>query len=454
MIRVPRVPFALVCALAIAACTEQVGPSDSTLEPNFAKGGGKPSGEPSVTAVTPPYGHQGEVALDVTIDGSGFEPGAEATWERGGVVEAKITVHATRFVSATQVVANISIASDAEIAFYDVAVTNPSRKKGISTESFEVTQATSIGTLGGNTLARGVNDAVEITGYSVVGTQTHALYWSAGTGIVDLGVGQGYEIDEAGTTIVGSAAGHAAVWTTNGPAGWSAAQALPRSVTSSESHAFAIATRADGSLVIGGDEAEKAAKGNGQLPRPTIWQRAPAGDWIKTRLALPQGLADEYAWVTDVSPGGLAAGVSRAGSGPTHAVVWELDGTPRFLGPAGSGIQGINTAGTVAVGAYNGTAAYYKYENGAWTGPLLLSGSCERAMAVADNGNIVGSRCTSGAGNRRFRPAVWIAPDYTTMITLGSLGDATGTAAVESISRNGAYIVGAANGLGAYWYGF
>src|SRR5690349_15363596 len=110
---------------------------------------------PAVTAATPPYGDQGQVGERVTITGSGFAPGAVASWQRNGD-STKVHVTNTQYVSSTQLIATIDIAPDADLAFYDVAVTNSDRKKGIGTELFEVTTAVSLGSLGGNTNANAV----------------------------------------------------------------------------------------------------------------------------------------------------------------------------------------------------------------------------------------------------------------------------------------------------------
>src|SRR5262249_27463662 len=112
-----------VTALALMAVVPQAcdAPridSPASPVPTF----GKSSGGPAVNAANPASGHQGDVTLDVTITGSGFDSGSRASWQRNGVPDPKITVNSTRYNSATSLTANITIAADAVVATYDIAV--------------------------------------------------------------------------------------------------------------------------------------------------------------------------------------------------------------------------------------------------------------------------------------------------------------------------------------------
>jgi hypothetical protein len=118
-----------------------------------------------VSAAAPSFGHQGDVAQQVTITGSGFAAGALAAWERNGVPDPKVTVLSTQFVSSSQVIATITIAPDAEISLYDISVTNTDRKKGIGTALYEVTTAELLGTLGTSSIPYDVSDDGSIAGY-------------------------------------------------------------------------------------------------------------------------------------------------------------------------------------------------------------------------------------------------------------------------------------------------
>jgi hypothetical protein len=127
--------FALM-ALIVYSCAGD-GLTAPREQPTARKS--KPSGgNVAVSLAEPDSGAQGVVNLVVKIHGSGFSRDAVADWERNGAPDAKITVSSTRFVSSSEVDATISIAADAELATYDVAVTSGG-KKGIGTELFAVT---------------------------------------------------------------------------------------------------------------------------------------------------------------------------------------------------------------------------------------------------------------------------------------------------------------------------
>jgi len=78
------------------------------------------------------------MTLDVTVNGSGFDQGATATFPLNGVVDPRVHVNSTRYVKSTQLVANVTIAADAPTVKYDVAVLDGSGKKGIGSELFTV----------------------------------------------------------------------------------------------------------------------------------------------------------------------------------------------------------------------------------------------------------------------------------------------------------------------------
>ena len=86
---------------------------------------------------------------------------------------------------------------------------------------------TDIGTMGGNTTARSINDVGEVAGFGspCPACQPHAFYWSAATGIVDLGTFGGFrsfafEIDNRGRVTgfyeTPGNVRHAFVWTLAG----------------------------------------------------------------------------------------------------------------------------------------------------------------------------------------------------------------------------------------------
>ena len=410
------------------------------------------NGGPSVSTTAPDYGRTGETNLEVTVTGSGFVDGSVPAWERGGVADPKVQVVSTRVVSSTQLVATISIAPDATVDLYDVSVTNPDKKKGIGYLLFEVTQATAIS---GTEIAYGVNDAGEITGRVGV---PGVFYYNPATGLDTLGApGRGFDISGDGRSVVGGTTINAPndrgyVFTFDGVA-WTRTD-LPKASTSTMTRPFSVASdpTTGSALLIGGWE---GGGSNAKLyRRPRLWVPAVGGGWTKIDLAD----ASNDGVVADVSPSGVAAGFANE-----RAAVWSPDGSggwtgPSFIGVAGSKLNGINTAATIAVGevASGGSstaAASWVNTGGSWSAPTVLPGGCTSAKAIDDSGRIVANGCPKGS---RRVPGV-IAPPYTSadVTLLGGLGDNASTTIVEDISRNGGIIVGQSTVhnavVGVYW---
>ena len=89
-----RVGLAIVL-LASFGCAD---PGPAPVLPTAPNLGKAPTSGPAVSAAAPAYGRQGETGEDVTITGSGFAPGAVATWSRNGDT-SKVSVRSTRYVS-------------------------------------------------------------------------------------------------------------------------------------------------------------------------------------------------------------------------------------------------------------------------------------------------------------------------------------------------------------------
>jgi len=120
----------LIAALLVtlAACADR-----TATAPNFSKVGGGPT----VTG-TSPTGAPQDTTLDVRVYGSGFDRGSRADLALAGVIGPKVRTNSTRYVSGSELVANVTIAVDADTGAYDVVVTVSSGKKGIGTEMFQV----------------------------------------------------------------------------------------------------------------------------------------------------------------------------------------------------------------------------------------------------------------------------------------------------------------------------
>src|SRR3982751_5741375 len=118
----------------------------------------------SVSAARPSYADRG-TTVDVHVIGTGFVAGAQATWLLRGVANpAKVRTNSTTFVSSTELVANVTVSSDADLAFWDVQIAAAGGKNGVGTELFEITTAEN---LGSGSWVNGMNDAGLIVGYDL-----------------------------------------------------------------------------------------------------------------------------------------------------------------------------------------------------------------------------------------------------------------------------------------------
>lgn len=137
----------LLCVLVAGsfACSgwELTGPlaDEPEMEVHAAKGGNG-GGAVAVADITvedsDPREAMQDTTLDVRVLGSGFEPGAEVRFLVGGKTTRNVVTNATSFVSSTEVVANVSIALDADTVLYDIEVANGPRRRGVGTELFKV----------------------------------------------------------------------------------------------------------------------------------------------------------------------------------------------------------------------------------------------------------------------------------------------------------------------------
>jgi hypothetical protein len=95
------------------------------------------SGGPTVTATEPNAAPQNST-LQVRVFGSGFDNGSAVSFAIAGVTSSKVVATTTSFVSSTELLANVSVAADADTVSYDVVVLTSSGKKGIGSELFLV----------------------------------------------------------------------------------------------------------------------------------------------------------------------------------------------------------------------------------------------------------------------------------------------------------------------------
>src|SRR5437764_672315 len=149
----------IVVALLLSACS---APSvDAPLAPPDAIRAARAAPGLTVASANPAFADRG-TTLDVHVVGSGFTAGAQATWLLHGAADpAHVRTNSTTVVSSTEVVANITVASDADLAYWDVQIALAGGKNGVGTELFEITSAQP---LGGATFVRDMNDLGQIVG--------------------------------------------------------------------------------------------------------------------------------------------------------------------------------------------------------------------------------------------------------------------------------------------------
>jgi hypothetical protein len=418
-----RTAVLLALTLIAQACdAPRVDGPPPTVTASFAKA----AVGPSVAAAVPASGHQGDVTLDVTITGSGFDNGSRVSWQLNGVPYEKISVNSTRFNSASSLTANITISADAAATTYDIAVVTTTGKKGIGAELFTVTYAIS---LTGVTEGRAITDAGYIVGYNGTAVVTS----SPGGGTVTVATSATvWDVDRGGFTIGGKdAAERSVIWESpNGAAGPWAVTVLPD--LGSGGAVRGIASDASGHAVfLAGNAYSADAKRH-----PVVWKRT-TGGWelqvnqtpidvasifaqavnargqsvgfdgsgcctaaywdssgAATRLAGLAGARNAAAWAIN------GDGTIAVGNSGVSAVLWRrtlsdgvygpwsgavaLENTPTLCGKSGSSVAyDINSAGTVAVGMSCGVATAWTITGGVVTGRQLLQGLGPPNQSVA-----------------------------------------------------------------------
>ena len=100
--------------------------------------------QPQVNSANPNSAAQGTINLNVAVGGSGFKKGANSKFFLTGTTDpGGITVNSTAFVNSNQVTANITVATTADIASFDIQVQNADGRTGKGTGLFNVTNPNS-----------------------------------------------------------------------------------------------------------------------------------------------------------------------------------------------------------------------------------------------------------------------------------------------------------------------
>lgn len=94
-----------------------------------------------VVSADPATAEQGTLALDVTVSGSGFEPGADVKFLQAGSNKGGgVSVNSVLFVSPNELITNVDVAPDAVVGDYDIEVRVTRGRRGKGTTKFAVQQ--------------------------------------------------------------------------------------------------------------------------------------------------------------------------------------------------------------------------------------------------------------------------------------------------------------------------
>ena len=427
-----RRSLTLAAALLALACTRDLPTESSDVEVRAAKGGSsggstKTTTGPAVAAASPGAATR-DTTLDVRILGSGFARGMVAQWAIDSVVTGKVVVNSTRFVSSTELVANITVTSDAPLTEYDIVVTSTKGgKPGIGTEVFEVVQELGLVSLGGDfSAASDINDSGQIAGYSsyyVPGGRgaDRPVVWEKNGTIRDL-LPAGFTM---GRAVSINENGQVAGWLAGGSSGgftlfvWSALTGmrfLPTLPGEDQNGVYAIN---DAGMVAG-------------------WSGRSAVIWENGILRVVHHDPAQWSAATDINNLGEVVGYYEPVLNGTPHTAWRWSAAsgfqllPTLQGNTGTPI-GINDRGQI-VGtspSASGGGAFI-HENGATRQLPAGSVGAFNAYAISEAGHVVGS-AVDGRG------VMW-QPDGTLMLICTPVAPANGyssSCAAGSVNSEG-----------------
>jgi probable HAF family extracellular repeat protein len=299
--------------------------------------------------------------------------------------------------------------------------------------------ARDLGTLGGaSSGASMINDLGQVAGGSSIDFSTgefrrsHAFFWSASSGIVDIGV-----VNESGNSYpqdmnnVGQVVGDSETATDTGLVAfsWTRAGGIVNLGAGSQGHSSTAAVN-DNGMIVGGN-----SEGDYEPHHAMIW--LPSGRLIELR-GLPGFEASD---ATAVNNHGVVVGwMSDFGYGSPHAFIWSRRHGMRPL------LREARVSYPVAINENGAVAGVYEIRNSrsrgfVWTRRRgmtdlgTLGGRTARVSAINNHGQVVG---TSPTGVRGVRHAfVWSRT--TGIVDLGTLGGNTSSA--WSINDSG-WVVG------------
>jgi uncharacterized membrane protein len=432
--------FAALVILGLA-CAEPRSTEPDAADPAFARSG---TGDPTVTAADPSEAPQ-DSTLNIRVVGTNYDQGSRVDFVRSGVVDPKVRVNSTTYLSSTELVANVSIAADASPVFYDVMVTRSNGKKGIGTEKFTVVVAAE--------LLSAPEGFSRVNAVSEHGFLAGRITTSCGPGFSPALWDQQGQLtllpplpgtcggNARGINSAGVMVGHAYIGSTESgdvqwvPSGGSyQAQPLPRLPDGSMAGVWRIN---EGGSIVGVNTASfwSASTGWQLLSRPS-----------GATACLGQiSLNDANAIVGSCTIAGVQKGVYWAS--PTSAPVL----LPVATGGTRTSPWDITNAGVIVGYTSMGTrravnrATRWTPSGASWTVELLSdTGTGSQAFSVNEAGQIAGS-----AWIHVIRPVVWDADG--TMRQLEGSGEATSISELEAGPVVAGYISSSRNKVAALW---
>jgi hypothetical protein len=418
----------VVLTAALASCSEPTNPR-SDFTPDARLGKVAPAG-PTVTSTVPAASPRG-TTLDVQIIGTGFDNGSKATMPLHGVLDARVRVNSTRYVKATEVIANVTLASDAVLDRYDVVVTTAAGKKGIGTESFTV-QLQAEALVDGYHV-RAVNQSGEAAGDvnnpaypGSCPTPSFPGYWRAdGTRILlPMDVfcgGSAQAINGSGVILASLTAatqGSTGLWFPSG--GSFTLQLVP--------------TAPDGyrPIINGGLNDNNEIFGWGQTYARLYWWSSATG-WLS--MQVPAGATLCQAAHAINNRGEMAAMCTVGGVGSPY--YWSSHDAAPILLPRPAGSADVYPRGMNDSGVIVGSGLRWRPTPGGYVFDVFTIGSAE---SIASDGTMAGS-ITNNPGSNGPAPAIFYSP--TSYQTLGVTSNGKwGSTASIALTPNGIVIGG------------
>jgi len=355
MVQLRSSHLVLMVLTAVSACSEQR--TANLVEPQFAK----PANSVSVASTVPSVGARG-TTINVRVLGSGYASGFRALWALNGdttYAATHVRTNSTTYVSANELIANITIAVDADLSLYDVVVVG-NGKKGIGIEIFEITYAY-------NDLGAADIDAIRINNPGQI------VFNRAGRGVVwDNGVERtlpllsgttgchAWDINDAGV-VVGDCGSRAVFW----PA------------------------QAGGPQELGG-EAARAINNNGDIVgisggRAVAWMGGSKVD-VGANIEL---------W--DINDSGIAVGQNFSSTNPS-SLIWTRTSGVQVIYGNGTAL-GVSSDGVVVGRATPPGASQplaFRWANGSIQFLGTLANGNESMAQQANSSGLVVGRSTTG----------------------------------------------------------